>query len=115
MVLKYLWDKNISYDAYNFKGIKHITIVEDAQYFTPKGLSDQTKLTLYLEDIALLQRGTGECLISIATRPNVSEEILANCGVLITFKNYMQKSFLCELLNLEEEKQDYLSILEEGH
>ena len=26
----------------------------------------------------------------------------------------MQRSFLCELLNLEEEHQDYLSILEEG-
>ena len=62
----------------------------------------------------LVSGGTGECLISIATRPQVSEEILANCGVLISFKNHMQRSFLCELLNLEEENQDYLSILEEG-
>lgn len=114
MVLKYLWDKNLTYGAYHFKGIKHVTIVEDAQYFAPKDLTSQTKLTSYLEDIALLQRGTGECLISIATRPQVSEEILANCGVLISFKNHMQRSFLCELLNLEEENQDYLSILEEG-
>jgi hypothetical protein len=114
MVLKYLWDKNLSYGAYNFKGIKHLTIVEDAQYFAPKDLSNQTKLTSYLEDIALLQRGTGECLISIATRPNVSNEILANAGVLITFKNHMERSFLCELLNLDEKNEDYLSILEEG-
>ena len=114
MVLKYLWDKNLTQGAYNFRGIKHVTIVEDAQYFAPKDLSFQTKLTSYLEDIALLQRGTGECLISIATRPQVSEEILANCGVLITFKNHMQRSFLCELLNLNEEHEDYLSILEEG-
>ncbi|MFW9866558.1 MAG: helicase HerA domain-containing protein [Candidatus Thorarchaeota archaeon] len=114
MVLKYLWDKNLTQGAYNFKGIKHLTIVEDAQYFAPRALTHQTKLTSYLEDIALLQRGTGECLISIATRPNVSEEILANCGVLVTFKNHMQRSFICELLNLEEENEDYLSILEEG-
>jgi len=114
MVLKYLWDKNLTYGAYHFKGIKHVTIVEDAQYFAPKDLTSQTKLTTYLEDIALLQRGTGECLISIATRPQVSEEILANCGVLISFKNHMQRGFLCELLNLEEKNQDYLSILEEG-
>ena len=77
MVLKYLWDKNLTYGALNFKGIKHLTIVEDAQYFAPKDLSHQTKLTIYLGDIALLQRGAGECLISIATRPQVSEEILA--------------------------------------
>ncbi|TKJ22411.1 MAG: hypothetical protein CEE42_12960 [Promethearchaeota archaeon Loki_b31] len=114
MVLKYLWDKNLTQGAYQFKGIKHLTIIEDVQYFAPKDLSSQSKLTTYLEDIALLQRGTGECLISIATRPQVSEEILANCGVLIVFKSYMQRSLLREILNLEEENEDYLSILEEG-
>lgn len=114
MVLKYLWDKNLTQGAYDFKGIKHITIIEDAQYFAPNDLSYQTKLTTYLEDIALLQRGTGECLISIATRPKISEEILANCGVLIIFKNHMQRGFISELLNLDEENEDYVSILEEG-
>jgi len=114
MVLKYLWDRNITRGAYKFKGIKHITIIEDAQYFVPKDLTKQTKLSTYLEDIALLQRGTGECLISIATHPEISREILANCGALIVFKTHMQREFLCELLNLDKEKQEYLSILEEG-
>jgi len=114
MVLKYLWDKNLTQGAYEFKGIKHITIIEDVQYFAPKELSYKTKLTTYLEDIALLQRGTGECLISIATRPQVSEEILANCGVLIAFKSYMQRKLLAELLNLKEEEYEYVSLLKEG-
>ena len=114
MILKYLWDKNLTYGAYNFKGMKHLTIIEDAQYFAPRDRASQTKITSYLEDIALLQRGTGECLITIATRPNVSPEILANCGVLITFKTYMQKDFLCKLLNLKEEQEDFLSSLGEG-
>ncbi|KKN30866.1 hypothetical protein LCGC14_0829910, partial [marine sediment metagenome] len=114
MVLKYLWDKNLARGAFNFQGIKHITIVEDAQYFAPKNLTRQNKLTTYLEDIALLQRGTGECLISLATHPDISEEILANCGVLICFKTHMEKEFLCKLLNLDMDNEDYLSILEEG-
>ena len=114
MVLKYLWDKNLTRGAYNFSGIKHITIVEDTQYFAPKDLTRQNKLTTYLEDIALLQRGTGECLISIATRPDISEEILANCGVLVCFKTHMQKEFLSKLLNLNEENEYYLSIVEDG-
>lgn len=114
MVLKYLWDKNLTQGAYEFKGIKHITIIEDVQYFAPRELSYKTKLTTYLEDIALLQRGTGECLISIATRPQVSEEILANCGVLIVFKSYMQRKLLAELLNLKEEEYEYVSLLKEG-
>lgn len=114
MILKYLWDMNLKKGSFNFKGIKHITVVEDAQYFAPKSNTHQIKISSYLEDIALLLRGTGECLITIATRPQISEEILANCGVMVTFKNHMERGFLCRLLNLEEEKQDYLSILERG-
>lgn len=114
MILKYLWDKNLTRGAFNFQGIKHITIVEDTQYFAPKDLTRQNKLTTYLEDIALLQRGTGECLISLATHPDISEEILANCGVLVCFKTHIDKDFLCKLLNLDGEHEDYLSILEKG-
>ena len=114
MVLKYLWDMNLTRGARDFRGIKHVTIVEDAQYFASKNYSDQTKLSSYLEDIALLQRGTGECLITLATRPEISEEILANCGVLVVFKNHMEREFLCRLLNLDVENEKYLSILEIG-
>ncbi len=114
MILKYLWDKNLANGALDYKGIKHITIIEDAQYFAPQGLIKKSKLTSYLEDIALLQRGTGECLITLATRPDISKEILANNGVVITFKNHIEKELMCELLNLDIEKKNYLSALEEG-
>jgi len=114
MILKYLWDENLTSGALNYDGIKHLTIVEDAQYFAPKDLIKQSKITTYLEDIALLQRGTGECLISIATRPQVSEEILANCGILVIFKNHMEKELQCKLLNLSEQNEHYLSIIEKG-
>jgi len=114
MILKYLWDKNLTRGAFNFQGIRHITIVEDTQYFAPKDLTRKNKLTTYLEDIALLQRGTGECLISLATHPDISEEILANCGVLVCFKTHIEKEFLCKLLNLDVEHEEYLSILKKG-
>ena len=115
MILKYLWDRNLSSGSNDYKTIRHMTIIEDAQYFAPRGLSDQTKISTYIEDIALLLRGTGECLISLATRPNVSEEILANCGVLIAFKNHMQKELLRKLLNLDSEQEEYLSMLKMGY
>ncbi len=115
MVLKYLWDRNLIRGATNYDGINHITIIEDAQYFAPQGLTKKSKLTSYLEDIALLQRGTGECLITIATRPNISKEILANNGVVLTFKNHIEKDIMCELLNLKSEKKSYLSIIDEGN
>ena len=114
MVLKYLWDRNLTNGAYKYGGIKHITIIEDAQYFAPQDLSKKSKLTTYLEDIALLQRGTGECLITSATRPDISKEILANNGIVLTFKNHIEKDIMCELLNLDDDKKHYLSFLDEG-
>ena len=115
MVLKYLWDRNLTRGANTYEGINHITIIEDAQYFAPQDITKKSKLTSYLEDIALLQRGTGECLITIATRPNISKEILANNGVVLTFKNHIEKDIMCELLNLDSENSNYLSMLEEGY
>jgi len=114
MVLKYLWDKNLMRGSNDYKGIKHLTIIEDAQYFAPQDFVKKSKITTYLEDIALLQRGTGECLVTLATRPDISKEILANNGVVLTFKNHIEKEIMCELLNLDLEKKSYLSILEEG-
>ncbi len=114
MILKYMWDRNLERGSKNYTGIKHITIIEDAQYFAPEELSNRTKLTSYFEDIALLLRGTGECLISLATRPKISKEILANCGVLISFQNHIQKDLIAELLNLSQNQKEYLSQLKRG-
>jgi len=114
MILKYLWDKSLELGSKDYDGIKHITIIEDAQYFAPEEFVNKTKSTSYLEDIALLLRGTGECLISLATRPKISKEILANCGVLVSFKNHLQKDLMQELLNLEDQQKEYLSMLQKG-
>ena len=114
MILKYLWDLNVARGSKDYEGIRHLTIIEDAQYFAPEKGAEKTRVTTYLEDIALLLRGTGECLISLATRPNISKEILANCGILACFQTHMQKEVMMELLNLEEWQKNYLSMLKKG-
>lgn len=78
--------------------------IEDAQYFAPQDIMKKSKLTTYLEDIALLQRGAGECLITLATHPDISKEILANWGVLVSFQNHLEKDIIGELLNLDVRK-----------
>ena len=62
----------------------------------------------------MLFRWVGECLITLATRPDISKEILANNGIVLTFKNHIEKEIICELLNIDLEKKYYLSKLEEG-
>jgi len=112
LVLKNIWDYNVSAGVFN--KLKHLTIVDDATYFMPKDSFQNDKISTYLEDIALLQRGTGESLMAIATRPDISENILANSGVVIGFETHFKKKDFAELLNLPEEKYMYLSLLGKG-
>lgn len=114
MLLKYLWDKNIKEGSKDYKGIKHITIIEDAQYFASQTTTKKSTVSSYIEDIALLLRGTGECLIALATRPAISPEILANTGIFISFQNHMQKDYLQDLLNFDDKQRKYLSMLPVG-
>ncbi len=114
VLLKYLWDKNISFGSKNYSGIKHISVIEDAQYFGTEKVTRMQKITSYLEDIASLQRGTGECLISLSTRPNLSMEILSNCGVFISFQESIQKGLLAELLNMKDFEGEFLGLLKMG-
>ena len=53
-------------------------------------------------------------MISLATRPNISREILANCGILVSFQVHMQKDLMQELLNLKDWQKEYLSMLKRG-
>jgi hypothetical protein len=112
MVFKYLWDQNLSAGATLTP--RHMTLVEDAQYFIPYSLIKQSKLTSYIEDVALLQRGTGEILISIATRPAVSEDVLANAGVFITFQSHYDTEQIQELTGLKDDQMKILGALQEG-
>jgi len=112
LILKNIWDYNVSAGIFN--RLKHLTIVDDATYFMPRESSRNDKISTYLEDIALLQRGTGEGLIAIATRPDISENILANSGVVIGFQTHFKKKNFAEILNLPEEKYMYLSLLDKG-
>ncbi|GAG85152.1 unnamed protein product, partial [marine sediment metagenome] len=79
-----IWIQNLKHGE--SQEIRHFTIIEDSQFFiSQKSVRSQVR-TNYLEDFALLLRGTGECLININTRPNISEDIMANAGVIISFQ-----------------------------
>lgn len=112
MVFKYLWDRNLSRGSTDKPS--HMCVLEDAQYMIPQSLIKQSKLSTYIEDVALLQRGTGEILVSIATRPAVSEDVLANAGVFITFQSHYDTSQIQELLGLNNDQIKLIGTLQEG-
>ncbi len=112
MIFKYLWDRNISRGSTDKPC--HMCVLEDAQYMIPHALLKQSKLSTYIEDVSLLQRGTGEILISIATRPAVSEDVLANAGVFLTFQSHYDTSQIQELLGLKNDQVKLIGTLQEG-
>ncbi len=112
MMFKYLWDRNLSKG--NSDKPNHMCVIEDAQYMIPQSLLKQSKLSSYIEDVALLQRGTGEILVSIATRPAVSENVLANAGVFITFQSHYDTNQIQELSGLKNDQVKLIGTLQEG-
>ncbi len=112
MIFKYLWDRNLSRGSTDKPC--HMCVLEDAQYMIPQSLLKQSKLSTYIEDVALLQRGTGEVLVSIATRPAVSEDVLANAGVFISFQSHYDTSQIQELLGLNNDQIKLIGTLQEG-
>lgn len=113
LILKMVWDANITRGP--AKSISHITLVDDAQYFSRTRGSSPVRETNFLEDIALLLRGTGEVLVAISTRPDISEDVLSNCGLIVCFQTKFKEDVqkLKGLLHLTDDKASNLEILPE--
>ena len=84
LLLKWIWEFNIRQIATN--SLRHLTIFEDVSYIASKKLIESSKLSSYLEDIALLLRGKGEGLICLTTSIDISKNILLNAGSKFFFK-----------------------------
>ncbi len=105
LFLKYIIDKALGRGITD--DLKHIVIIEDAQFLIPSVFREVPETSL-VEDIPLLLRGVGESLITIATRPEVSSDIIANSGVKITFKCPYDSQKIAKYQNLSEIQEKYL-------
>lgn len=84
LILKWIWQFNMLKEP--VEDLKHITIFEDCSYISSKKLLESSKITTYLEDIALLLRGKGEALITVSTTLDISRNIVLNAGSKFFFK-----------------------------
>ncbi len=115
MLFKYLWDANLTKGS--ARSVNHVTIVEDSQYFVKKRDTNAgtAGFSSYFEDLALLLRGTGEALVAIATRPAISPDIIANCGLVACFQTKLRDDIirLQGPLHLSDKQAGLLEILPE--
>ncbi len=103
---------NISRGKY--ENFKHLTILEESQYFIPQRRELQTKLTEYIEDIAMVQRGLGEVLITAATTPFVSENVVNNAGIVFAFQTSFDDLFCENILGVNRNDRKILTKLSIG-
>ncbi len=114
MILKLLFEKNMNKGVESDNEIKHLVIIEDAQYFAEDKIVKKSTVTTYLEDIALIERAYGECLITIATRPDISRNILSNSNTILFTKANFDYKIANQLLNLSKIDFYILGQLEKG-
>lgn len=113
MLLKFLFDVNVAAGASEM--VKHLTIIEDAQYFERRSHDGPRGKSSYFEDFGMLLRGTGEVFMAISTRPSLSVDVLANAGMIIAFQTRLQEDIdrMKSLLHLQAPDISMLEVLPE--
>ncbi|MFW9843634.1 MAG: ATP-binding protein, partial [Candidatus Thorarchaeota archaeon] len=68
-------------------GLHHIVVLEEANNLVPESYSKHSSADVSTgESMVLLQRATGQGVIVVSTRPNISSNILANTATKVVFR-----------------------------
>lgn len=93
----------------------HVVVLEEASNLVPESYTRQSAADVTTgESMVMLQRATGQGVIVVSTRPNVSSNILANTSTKITFRLPYDSSVGGRFMSLNEEQERYLRTLKVG-
>jgi DNA helicase HerA-like ATPase len=96
-------------------GLHHLVILEEASNLVPESYTRHTAADVTTgESMVMLQRATGQGVIIISTRPNVSSNILANTATKITFRLPYDSPIGARFMSLDERQERYLKTLKRG-
>jgi len=96
-------------------GLNHVVVLEEANNLVPESYTRQSAADVTTgESMVLLQRATGQGVIVVSTRPNISSNILANTGTKITFRLPYDSSIGARFMSLNEAQERYLRMLKVG-
>ena len=90
-------------------GLHHVVVLEEANNLVPESYSKHSSADVTTgESMVLLQRATGQGVIVVSTRPNISANILANTATKIVFRLPYDSQIGARFLSLNEEQEIYL-------
>jgi hypothetical protein len=96
-------------------GLQHLVVLEEASNLVPESYSRHTAADVTTgESMVMLLRATGQGVVVISTRPNISSNILANTSTKITFRLPYDSSIGGRFMSLDEAQERYLRTLKRG-
>ena len=96
-------------------GLHHVVVLEEANNLVPESYTRHTAADVTTgESMVMLQRATGQGVIVVATRPNISSNILANTATKVIFRLPYDSKTGERFLSLSEEQGRYLTGLKRG-
>ncbi len=96
-------------------GLHHVVVLEEASNLVPESYSRQSSADVTTgESMVLLQRATGQGVIVVSTRPNISSNILANTATKIVFRLPYDSQIGSKFLSLTPDQEVYLRSMKRG-
>jgi len=96
-------------------GLHHVVVLEEANNLVPESYSKHSSADVSTgESMVLLQRATGQGVIVVSTRPNISSNILANTATKIVFRLPYDSQIGGRFLSLNEQQETYLRSIKCG-
>ncbi|TFG35069.1 DUF87 domain-containing protein [Candidatus Thorarchaeota archaeon] len=96
-------------------GLEHVVVLEEANNLVPESYSKNSSADVSTgESMVLLQRATGQGVIVVSTRPNISSNILANTATKIIFRLPYDSEIGGKFLSLDSIQETYLRSIKRG-
>lgn len=98
------------------EGLHHVVVLEEAYNLVPESYTRSSAADVTTgESMVMLQRATGQGVVVVSTRPNISSNILANTSTKITFRLPYDSAVGRRYLSLDDRQEEYLQSLGVGN
>lgn len=98
------------------EGLQHVVVLEEAYNLVPESYTRNSAADITTgESMVMLQRATGQGVVVVSTRPNISSNILANTSTKITFRLPYDSAVGRRYLSLDDRQEEYLQSLDVGN
>ncbi len=96
-------------------GLHHVVVLEEASNLVPESYTRDSAADVTTgESMVILQRATGQGVIVVSTRPNISTNILANTSTKITFRLPYDSQVGGRFMSIEPSQEQYLRTMQRG-